>query len=240
MWKNLYQKTVYEAYKTKEHLGYKIFEYKEMFVVLWNDQQMFYWNIAHCNKFDKKYLDFIKNNIPNTFLCIASSNIITEENISLKKGTPSYLMILDIRDKIEENSQFKILRVTNKKILRDFCDVATEVYEIEDDKQSLFNSFSKEINLNNCFKYVGYIDDKPAGTVEFSEGRDAAYVSWGGVKQEFRRQGLYKALLAHAINHEIERGLHKIVLNSSEMGKEIYARMGFIPLADRNNYILDK
>ena len=52
MWKNLYQKTVYEAYKTKEHLGYKIFEFGEMFVVLWNNQQMFYWNIAHCNKIE--------------------------------------------------------------------------------------------------------------------------------------------------------------------------------------------
>lgn len=125
MWKNLYQKTVYEAYKSKEHLGYKIFEFEEMF-------------------------------------------------------------------------------------------------------------------LDNCFKYVGYIDDNPAGTLEFSEGSEAAYVAWGAVKPEFRKRGLYKSMLIHAINHEIDRGFNKIVLNSSEMGKEIYAKMGFIPLAERNNYVLEK
>ena len=59
--------------------------------------------------------------------------------------------------------------------LIDFCDIATEVYEIEKDKQALISSFSKELDLDNCFKYVGYIDNKPAGTIEFSEGKEAAY-----------------------------------------------------------------
>lgn len=240
MWKNLYQKTVYEAYKSKEHLGYKIFEFEEMFVVLWNDQQMFYWNIAHCNKFGKNELNFIKENIPNTFLCIASSNVIEKKLSILKKGTPSYLMMLNLSNKIETNKQFKILRVNNQKTLLDFCDITTKVYDIEKDKESLVSSFSKEINLDNCFKYVGYIDDNPAGTLEFSEGSEAAYVAWGAVKPEFRKRGLYKSMLIHAINHEIDRGFNKIVLNSSEMGKEIYAKMGFIPLAERNNYVLEK
>ena len=30
-----------------------MFEFDEMFIVLWNNQQMDYWNIAHCNKFDE-------------------------------------------------------------------------------------------------------------------------------------------------------------------------------------------
>ena len=239
MWKNLYQKTVYEAYKTKEHLGYKILETKDMFVVLWNNQQMYYWNIAHCNKFSENELKFIKNNIPDTFLCIASTNIIKDEIFPLKKGTKSYLMVLDAQNKINEDNRFKILRVTNQETLIDFCDIATEVYEIEKDKQALISSFSKELDLDNCFKYVGYIDNKPAGTIEFSEGKEAAYVSWGAVKKEFRMRGLYKSMFAHAINQERDRGIHKIVLNSSEMGKEVYIKMGFVPLDNRNNYILE-
>ena len=64
MWKNLYQKTMYEAYKTKEHLGYKIIEFENMFAVLWNNQNVPYYNIIHCDKFGQKELDIIKQNIP--------------------------------------------------------------------------------------------------------------------------------------------------------------------------------
>ena len=61
MWKNLYQKTMYEAYKTKEHLGYKIVEFENMFAVLWNNQNVPYYNIIHCDKFGQKELDNFRN-----------------------------------------------------------------------------------------------------------------------------------------------------------------------------------
>ena len=100
--------------------------------------------------------------------------------------------------------------------------------------------FRQELHLENCFRYVGYINHQLAGTVEFAEGNDAACVAWGAVKKEYRGRGLYKAMLLYAINHEFDRGVKSIVLNSSEMGKSIYAKMGFEPLAQRYNYILDK
>ena len=43
-------------------------------------------------------------------------------------------MLLNLQGKIKEDKQFKILRVTNQEILIDFCNVATEVYEIEPDQ----------------------------------------------------------------------------------------------------------
>lgn len=240
MWKNLYQKTIYEIYKSKEFLGYKIFESDKMFVILWSDQQMPYYNMAHCHKFGKNDLDFIRENIPDTFISIASENAVTDENLSLKKGTPSYLMVLNIQNTITENQQFKILRVTDDKTVSDFCEVITEVYDKTKDRERLIEYFSKERNLDNCFRYIGYINNEPAGAVEFSEGTEAACVSWGAVREKFRKHGLYKAMLAHAINHEIDRGLNTIVLNSSEMGKDIYIKMGFTTLASRYNYVLEK
>ena len=108
------------------------------------------------------------------------------------------------------------------------------------DKDELIKSFANETNLKNCFKYVGYIDNEPAGMIEFSEGKNTAYASWGAVREKFRRQGLYKAIFAHAINYEFDRGIKTILLNSSEMGREAYRKMGFTPLTDRYNYVLDK
>lgn len=240
MWQNLYQKTIYEVYKSKEFLGYKIFEFEKMFVILWNNQQMFYFNMAHTNKFGKDELAIIQKNIPDTFLCVASSNAIDDETLPLKKGTPSYLMALNVQNKIEENTRFKILRVSNQKTVADFCDVITDVYDKKKDRELLIDYFTKEIGLENCFRYVGYIDNEPAGAVEFSEGEDAACVSWGAVKKEFRKRGLYKAMFARAINNEINRGINTIVLNSSEMGRDIYIKMGFMSLANRYNYVLEK
>jgi GNAT superfamily N-acetyltransferase len=240
MWQNLYQKTIYEVYKSKEFLGYKIFEFEKMFVILWNNQQMFYFNMAHTNKFGKDELVSIQKNIPDTFLCVASSCAIDDETLPLKKGTPSYLMVLNVQSKVEENTQFKILRVSNQKTAADFCDVISDVYDKKKDRELLVDYFTKEIGLENCFRYVGYIDNEPAGAVEFSEGKEAACVSWGAVKKEFRKRGLYKAMFAHAINNEINRGINTIVLNSSEMGRDIYIKMGFTPLANRYNYVLEK
>ena len=94
--------------------------------------------------------------------------------------------------------------------------------------------------MDYCFRYVGYIDNKPAGSIEFSEGKNVVYVCWGAVKQEFRKRGLYSSMLAHAINHEVDRGFNKILLNSSEIGKNIYAKMGFVPFANRYNYVFEK
>ena len=239
MWKNLYQKTIYEIYKSKEFLGYRILECENMFIVLWSDQRMSYFNMAHCSRFGKDESDFIKNNIPNTSMCIAADNIITDELLPVKMSEPSYLMMLTIQKKFEESSSFKISRVINQKTVLDFCDVVTDVYGKTKDKELLIEYFSKELNVENCFRYVGYINDEPAGAVEFSEGKSAACVSWGAVKEKFRKRGLYKAVFAHAVNNEINRGLNTIVLNSSEMGKDIYFKMGFVPLANRYNYVLE-
>ena len=239
MWMNLYQKTVYEAYKSKERLGYMFFETKNMFIVLWNETQMSYLNAVHCQQFGKAELNFIKEKLPNTFLCIASNQSVDDIALPVKKGTSSYLMMLKAQSPMKENNRFEILRVTDQKTLADFCDVVTDVYDLAKDKDALLRSCSKEIGLDNCFKYVGYVNHQPAGAVEFSEGKDAAYVAWGAVKQPYRKQGLYTAIMARAINYEIDRGLNTIVLNSSETGKSVYKKMGFEFLADRHNYILE-
>lgn len=66
MQKNLFQKTVYEVYKSKETLGYKIIETPHMFIILWNDHTISRLNVAHCEKFTNEEFDFIRKKIKNT------------------------------------------------------------------------------------------------------------------------------------------------------------------------------
>jgi len=232
---NLYQKTTYEVYQAREHLGYKIFDFDNMFAILWNEQKLYYCNMIHADKFGKEELKTIKEKFPNTFFGVASAH----EADNLEKGNASYLLVLNVADKFKEDQDFEILKVTNEKTAADFADVIAEVYHKEKDRDLWLKSFKEEIALDNCFRYVGYIDGKPAGTVEFSEGKEAVSVCWGAVKEVYRGKGLYKAMLYFAINNEFDRGFNKIVLNSSEMGRAIYLKMGFVPLADRFNYVVD-
>ena len=194
---------------------------------------------------DKQTSDIIDIVMQNEKRLYTSRQNATTQNQVLKiakkaQKVQDEMSKLDVKEKIINNSQFKIVKVSDLETLKQFCDIAAEVYDLTKDKDELIKSFANETNLKNCFKYVGYINDEPAGMIEFSEGKNAAYASWGAVREKFRRQGLYKAIFAYAINYEFDRGIKTILLNSSEMGREAYRKMGFTPLTDRYNYVLDK
>lgn len=71
--KNLFQKTVYEVYKSKEAWGYKIIETSYMFIILWNDQTISGLNVVHCEKFTDEEFNFIKENLKGIEFGIATN-----------------------------------------------------------------------------------------------------------------------------------------------------------------------
>ena len=89
-----------------------------------------------------------------------------------------------------------------------------------------------------CHKYIGYDGNEAAGIIELSEGKEAVFISWAAVRKNFRRKGLCHAMLAYAINREIERSFTKFVLVSAPEGKIVYKLFGFQDFALRYNYSL--
>lgn len=239
MKKNLFQKTVYEVYKSKEAFGYKIVETPQMFIILWNDQSISGLNIVHCEKFSDEEFNFIKKNLYGIEFGIAS-NIQSEINHpKLKFDEIAQMMFFESSDSLEENKNFEIKLIDNQKKLNLFCELAGNIFHMNKDVAALQKSLAPDLSIEKCDKYIGYSNGIPAGIIEICRGSEAALISWVGVKEDFRKQGLCHAMLAYAINNEIAKGCNKFVLVATETGQKIYSKFGFKVLASRYDYTLD-
>lgn len=81
--------------------------------------------------------------------------------------------------------------------------------------------------------YVAYVDGVPASTGWTYFYADSPFGGlWGGsTLAEYRRQGLYSALLATRVQEAIRRGRRYLTIDASDMSRPIVSRHGFRLLA---------
>ncbi len=237
MQKNLFQKTFYEIYKSKETLGYKIIETPNMFVGICKNPKILGLTVAHCEKFTQNEFDFIEKEFENIDICIGSNTKAEINSPKLIFEEIAQAMLFETGDLLTGQKKFEIKLVKNRQDINLFCEIAGDVFHMEDDISELNKLLSLELGLNNSHKYIGYIQGEPAGIIEVYNGSEASLVQWVGVKEEFRRQGLCRAMLEYAINQEITKGCQKFVLVATEMGAKVYENFGFKTIASRYDYI---
>ena len=240
MKKNLLQKTLYEINQKKQIAGYKIVECDDGFILLWNHSALYYYGKAHCETVTEENYDFFKENFPFQTLSIAANRRSSLENIHsdlIFNGT-SDTMLLEQAALLPEDSRFKIKQVNDKDDIKVFAQIACEVFNHPEIYDHLTDSLTADLQIKNCHKYIGYYGKEAAGVIELSEGKEAVFISWAAVRENFRRQGLCHAMLAYAINREIEKNFTKFVLVSSSDGKIVYKLFGFQDFALRYNYSL--
>ncbi|NIP23939.1 MAG: GNAT family N-acetyltransferase, partial [Phycisphaerae bacterium] len=77
--------------------------------------------------------------------------------------------------------------------------------------------------------YVAYVDDKPAssGWVYFHPGTHFASLWGGSTLPEYRKKGLYTALVAVRVQEAIRRGYRFLTIDAGPMSRPIVARHGF-------------
>jgi len=238
---NILQKTLYEINKKKQIAGYQVIEGKDGFIVLWNNPKLYAYGKAHCESITEENYAFFKENFPFPELGIATNQRSSLEGMYsdlIFNGTAD-TMLLERSKPFEENSKFEIKLVENKKDIKTFAQIATEVYNHQEKFDCLVDSLTEDLKVKHCHKYIGYVGNSAAGIIELSEGKEAVFISWVGVKKEFRRQGLCHAMLTYAINREIEKNFNKFVLVSSSEGKIVYTLLGFKDLGLRYNYTLE-
>lgn len=81
---------------------------------------------------------------------------------------------------------------------------------------------------------VFYYDSVPSG---FNPRGKNAYVTSLYVEPEYRNRGIAKAILTEITSKSVARGYEIIMLNASDMGKNLYKKMGFTDI--HNGMILD-
>lgn len=77
--------------------------------------------------------------------------------------------------------------------------------------------------------YVGCVHDQPAcaGWIVFHPDSQFASLYGGSTLEEFRGQGLYKAVLGARVQEALHRGRQYLILEPSAMSQPIVSRLGF-------------
>jgi len=77
--------------------------------------------------------------------------------------------------------------------------------------------------------YLAYVDDVPAcaAWINFTPGSQFASLWGGSTRPEYRKRGLYTAVLAARVQEAIQRGYRYLTIDASPMSRPIVARHGF-------------
>jgi ribosomal protein S18 acetylase RimI-like enzyme len=86
--------------------------------------------------------------------------------------------------------------------------------------------------------FVGYLDGQPVSTGELFMGGGVAGLYCVATKKEFRRRGIGSAVTWAAADHARRQDISTAVLQSSNDGKGVYARLGFHPCCHFTEYTL--
>ncbi len=88
---------------------------------------------------------------------------------------------------------------------------------------------------------VAMAGDRPVcgARIEFHPGTDFASLWGGGTVKEWRRRGIYRALVSHRARLAAERGFRYLQVDASDQSRPILERLGFAPLAVTTPYLAD-
>jgi len=77
--------------------------------------------------------------------------------------------------------------------------------------------------------YIAYVDDNPAsaGWIDYHEGNPFAGLWGGSTLPEYRKRGLYTALVKARVQEAIERGIRYLTIDASPMSRAVLEKFGF-------------
>jgi GNAT superfamily N-acetyltransferase len=130
-------------------------------------------------------------------------------------------------------ASLRIERVTNFQILTELNSQAYGV-PLEAARSS---TLSEEFALG-AFIYLGYEADRPVCTAAVIAQEDVLYLALVATHEDARNKGYGEAIVRHALQkgHEATR-FSKAALHATDMGRPVYERIGFQPVANFRWYI---
>lgn len=147
-------------------------------------------------------------------------------------GEEEAIMALDLTQAPEvllQPSNINIRRLTEPTEVAQVIAIEESVWG--GDRSSWGDRLATEMRENPEFLsiYIAYIDDDPAcaGWLNFSP--DSQFASlWGGSTQtQYRKRGLYTAVLAARVQEAIQRGYRFLTIDASPMSRPIVTKHGF-------------
>ncbi len=129
--------------------------------------------------------------------------------------------------------------VSTREQLENFCEIQAANWDPPDRLVHAFFARAADILLEpECPMrlYVGYHDGTPAAASELFLGAGAAGIHMVSTRREFQRRGIGFAMTWHAAAEGARLGMKTAVLQASDQGAPVYARLGFEAMCHYTEY----
>ena len=155
----------------------------------------------------------------------------------LKEKEEEALMVLDFDnapDSLFQSSDHDIRRITSPDKVEDVMGVQRIVWSEDFSFLEQRLQHDLEHNADLLSVYVAYVDGHPACSAYtyFSPNSQFASIWGGSTLPDYRKRGLYTAILGIRAREAKERGYKFLFLDASPMSKPIVARHGFLHLSN--------
>jgi GNAT superfamily N-acetyltransferase len=124
----------------------------------------------------------------------------------------------------------RIVRVRTLAQIRDFAAINAANWDPHDPDVIGFYEAAASVLLDAkapLWLYVGYLDDRPAAASELTVGGGVVGLYGVSTAAAFRRQGIGAAMTLRPLHDAQAAGYRMAVLQASEDGARVYARIGF-------------
>jgi ribosomal protein S18 acetylase RimI-like enzyme len=145
----------------------------------------------------------------------------------------------ELSESIQILDGFEIREVKDEESLRSWANVFVNGYGLPPDWESITFDLWMQLGLDFPFRnYLGYLHGKPVSTSTIFYGGGAAGIYCVATLPEARGKGIGAAITLHPLQAAREKGYRVGVLQSSEMGFNVYKKLGFRHLCQIENFYL--
>lgn len=164
-------------------------------------------------------------------------NCLAEEGF--EPEPPGTLMIFDLASQLTApiGPEIEIRRVTTTVELQGYVEAAGAAFGQEESWR--LAAYSSRLDDPNLALYVGLVSGKPVAAARLEMGsRNFGLLFGGGVSPSYRRQGLYRALVAERAKEAKSWGCSYLVTDARETSRPILQNLGFTSAARETTWVL--
>jgi predicted GNAT family acetyltransferase len=137
----------------------------------------------------------------------------------------------DLPDKVSQAGGLRLERVRTEEMMADYRAPLVVSFELPDVVSDLFLSMFQHLGLTDDAStqhYVAYLDDKPVACSTVYLGKERVAGIWNVARvPEARGKHIGTTITWEACNEAKQKGYQHAMLLSSDMGYNVYRRLGF-------------
>jgi len=145
---------------------------------------------------------------------------------------PEAIMVLDLRQApaaLFQPVKHDLRQIIKPEALQDVRQIEEQVWDTDETDLIEYLTGGLTDHPDQLSIYVAYIDNVPAssGWIYFPKGSRFASLWGGSTVEQYRKQGLYTALLAVRAQEARKRGVEYLTVDASPMSRPILEKFGF-------------